>query len=332
MPDEVNKYQWHAFGDTVRGAAHERNGLPNQDHISWYPKPPWRVGPPLIMAVADGHGSAKCFRSNLGAEIATRRTKEAVRQILKSDFSHLDLSTIKRLIEERLPRDLIRNWQSAVDQHLEEFPLREEELAHLKEDERLLARKTFEESPRLAYGATLLVTLLTDTFFSFLQLGDGDILVVSENGEVYRPLPKDERLFANETTSLSGNSPWQDFRISFTPITDSAPALFLMSTDGYSNSFRDEESFLKVGKDLLEILRSDGIKSVRCGMRDWLNEASISGSGDDITLGLIFRVDAIHSAVSATDLTALDEPCSNSEEINGDSSTDGETQGEEINE
>jgi len=293
MAEPTHPAIWRALGATTRGSAHERSGLPNQDHINWYPKRPGRYGPPMVVAVADGHGSAKSFRSDIGAELATRRTKLAVRQLLKSNFPNLEPLMVKRLLEERLPRDLVLGWTAAVDQHLADNPIKDEEYRRLEDKEGPAARQKVEANPYLIYGATLLVTLVIEAFAAYFQLGDGDILVVSDQGEVSRPLPKDERLIANETTSLCTHMAWQDFRTGFQTFAGLPPALILMSTDGYTNSFRDEASFLKVGSDLLEMLRTDGVHSVRCGMKGWLEEASRSGSGDDITLGMIYREDAI---------------------------------------
>jgi hypothetical protein len=45
----------------------------------------------------------------------------------------------------------------------------------------------------VAYGATLLVAAVTERFVLYLQLGDGEILAVSDSGEVVRPLTKAER-------------------------------------------------------------------------------------------------------------------------------------------
>ena len=66
-----------------------------------------------------------------------------------------------------------------------------------------------------------------------------------------------------------------------------------MSTDGYADSFEDEKPFLKVGADILEMLRKEGIEYVNDNMENWLTEASQQGSGDDITLGIICRRDVI---------------------------------------
>ncbi len=264
-----------------------------RDSIHWFPKQPGKYGPPLVMILSDGHGSAKSFRSDIGADIATKRTRESIMQLMKSEIMTSDLTTIKRSLDERLPRDIAINWSKAVDKHLKEYPFTEKEWAYLEEKEGLTACKKVQAHPRIAYGATLLIVLISSSFIHILQLGDGDILTVSDTGEVSRPLPKDERLIANETTSLAQDKAWQEIRSSFIPLAGPPPSLILLSTDGYSNSFRDEESFLSVGKDILDLMRTEGPRMVRSSLSDWMKEASKSGSGDDISIGIIFREEAI---------------------------------------
>ena len=63
----------------------------------------------------------------------------------------------------------------------------------------------------------------------------------------------------------------------------------LAATDGYANSFRDEASFRQVARDLWEMIRDEGVAAVQPHLKAWLNEASRQGSGDDITVGMIWR-------------------------------------------
>jgi hypothetical protein len=120
----------------------------------------------------------------------------------------------------------------------------------------------------------------------YLQLGDGEILNVSAQGTTTRPLPPDDRLIANQTTSLCQPEAWRDFRSSW--VTDGAlPTLVLLSTDGYANSFRSDDDFLKIGQDYLEIIREQGIASLAEELPAILTEATQEGSGDDITLAIL---------------------------------------------
>lgn len=282
---------WQALGRSVRGASHVRSGLPNQDALAWLPAV--GSGPRLILAVSDGHGSAKSFRSDVGSARAVEIAAWVLQDLLDGQPDPTNLSAVKRTAEERLPREILRQWVEAVEKDLAENPFTPQELALLAEKSGPSAREAVEQNTLLAYGATILVVLVTEQFILYLQLGDGDILTVSESGVVERPLPEDARLFANQTTSLCTAEAWRDFRVRFQALPGSPPALILVSTDGYANSFVNEEAFLKVGADIWEILRAEGIESVSQSLEGWLNEASQSGSGDDITLGLLCRLETL---------------------------------------
>jgi serine/threonine protein phosphatase PrpC len=312
--------QWRAIGQSVQGAAHVRMGLPNQDAILWYPES--GEGPPLILAVSDGHGSAKCFRSHIGARLATEAAVRMLRDLLAGQPDPPNLSAIKRTAEERLPRELVRWWREAVDAHLEQTPLSQEELETLEKRRDAKARRAVEDNPVLAYGATILSALVTDAAILYLQLGDGDILVTLDNGEVMRPLPQDARLFANETTSLCMDEAWHEVRFRFQALYGPLPALILLATDGYANSFVNEAAFLKVGADILDILRTDGLAAVEDNLPLWLDEASQAGSGDDITLGLICRKDVLDtkrpSSEPSAELQSSEEKAPKASGIPGD--------------
>jgi len=265
--------QWQVVGQTVRGATHERNGLLNQDAIYWLPSE--GRGPSVVLAAADGHGSARYSRSHIGAALAVEKAARLVAEFLRSQADVDNLSLIKHATEEWLPRALVREWSKAVAEDLKTDPLSPGELVGL------------DAESLVAYGATLLVAAVTERFVLYLQLGDGEILAVSDSGEVVRPLTKDERLFGNETTSLCASEAWRDFRVSFQPLTQSPPALILLSTDGYPNSFRDEAGFLQVGSDILRLIRENGLASVNDQLAGWLRDSTRAGSGDDVTLGIL---------------------------------------------
>lgn len=278
---ENDRTRWQAAGQSVRGAAHERSGMPNQDAIFWRPD----AGSSLVLSVADGHGSTRYPRSHIGATLAVETTTQLVHDFLSSEIDAENLSLVKRAAEEWLPRALVRAWREAVSEHFHANPLSEDELealgrgdGNVPEDLDKLTR---------AYGTTVVTAAVTERFILYLQLGDGEILTVTDQGVVAKPLVKDERLFGNETTSLCTPDAWSDFRVSFQPITHEQPALILLATDGYPNSFRDEAGFLKVGPDILQAIRAEGLGWVKENLAGWLSDSTRSGSGDDVTLGIL---------------------------------------------
>ena len=79
----------------------------------------------------------------------------------------------------------------------------------------------------------------------------------------------------------------ESFTVLVHEMKEEVPALVLLSTDGYANSFEDDGGFLSVGSDLLMMLREHDTAAVQRDLETWLEEASREGSGDDITLGVL---------------------------------------------
>jgi hypothetical protein len=255
-----------ALGASVRGASHRRNRTPNQDALRLH-----ITKTSTILALADGHGSERCPRSDVGSKLAVATTTRILAAAM--DNAH-DLTDLEFL--HHLSHHIVAEWQRSVSLDARLFPLTSE---------------TNTRTPYLPYGTTLCAVAVTATCILYLQLGDGDILTVSDDHRVRRPLPPDERLFANQTTSLCSPRAAGEFRIAFQLLDEHtpAPALILVSTDGYANSFKDERGFLRVGPDFLQMLRTEGVEPVRDCLPVWLDEASRLGSGDDVTLGLLYR-------------------------------------------
>jgi len=249
---------WRVMGRSIRGASHVRAGLPNQDSIGWL-----ETGSPgtLLAAVADGHGSPKCPRSHHGSRLAVDAAQEVVGQYLEGPRDTAAL--------EALPARLVSKLRGLVLDHLRENLL--------------------EGNPWIAYGTTLLVSAVTVDSVLYLQLGDGDILTVSGNGGVSRPWDRDHRLLGNETTSLAGPDAAEEMRVRVVSGAEDLPELILLSTDGYANSFREDDGFLAVGGDLVQMIRSEGIGPIDENLESWLTEASELGSGDDVTVGILWR-------------------------------------------
>jgi serine/threonine protein phosphatase PrpC len=223
-------------------------------------------GAAIALAVADGHGSTACFRSGDGAALAV----ECATALL-GEFAEGRWDT------DALAGELVTRWREAVSAHVEANPFSRADAARAADD------------PRRAYGSTILAALAADDYVLYLQLGDGDILIVSSDGEVERPWPPDSRHLGVETTSLCLGRAAEDVKVRVDPVSGDSPALVLLATDGYANSFREDEGFVRVGGDVLDIIRKDGMEKVEASLESWLNEASEHGSGDDITAGLLFR-------------------------------------------
>ena len=288
---------WSAIGATVKGASHLRSGKPNQDAMGW--DPVQGKGTQLILAIADGHGSEKSFRSQHGSREAVDVVITKLRDAVSCMAEDTPLSTMKHHFESRLPVLLVQEWSERILDHLAAHPFTEDELTLLREKDGDSACEAVLKKPLLAYGSTMLAVVVNDRYCCCLQLGDGDIVLVSANGDAERPLPKDDRLIANETTSLCLREAANDFRVSFQALAGMPPALLVLSTDGYSNSFQHEDGFLKAGSDFLAILRESGPMVIKEQLSVWLDETSRMGSGDDVTVLIAYRQDTILETLSA---------------------------------
>jgi hypothetical protein len=287
---------WKVAHACVRGSSHQRSGLPNQD-AAQCTVTPGAQGTVAVAVVSDGHGSPRHFRSQIGSSLAVSTVAGTLQGFLRESVaSNGHVPFVPEQVHE-LERKIVSGWLAAVQSDLEHNPFTEAELAAVEKEDGMEGRTAVESSPELAYGATLLAAGATDKVLLYLQLGDGEILSVSATGATTRPLPPDDRLIANQTTSLCQPEAWKDFRSSW--VTNGAlPSLVLLSTDGYANSFRSDEDFLKIGQDYLEIIRQQGIASLAEELPAILTEATQQGSGDDITLAIM--QDDLGSAAGAT--------------------------------
>ena len=257
---------------SIRGASHHRNGLPNQDDISVF-----QSNELSIIAVADGHGSAKYTHSHLGSKFATVVAINILKKLF-SNTKNLTLSQIKHLAEERVPVTITRCWQDKINAYIEDMGK--------SQSFRYSNKNLFKvENEFLFFGTTLLVTLVLPQCTVYWQIGDGDIIILNTNKQLNRPIPIDKRLLGNETTSLCNEKPWFDFQCCFQP--NNRPQLIMLASDGYSNSFVDNENFEQAVADIAHLIETEGEIWVNANLHDWLQEASEKGSGDDISIGLI---------------------------------------------
>jgi len=288
----VAALRWTPLSASVRGASHEKTGQPNQDAVrSKMPGPGHEL---LLLAVADGHGSTRSFRSDRGSSLAAECALRVMARILRRLGPDAPLSRVRNHARSHWPRDIIAAWKAAVRADLTKNPFTAMEFAAYPEKPPIV--KPGQELPiaaYLAYGTTLLALAVTSRYVIYSQLGDGDILTVQKDGRVDRPLPRRHEYMANQTVSLCSHQAHNEFQVQVEALRGATPALVMLSTDGYANCFGDDESFFRVGADFLEYLRAEGPSFVRDKLEDWLRQSSRDGSGDDITVGLAAHDNAL---------------------------------------
>lgn len=275
----IKNDQWINTFETVTGKTHVKMEMPNQDAV----KSELIGADIMISAVADGHGSKKCSRSHLGAQFAVEAAIETARSISHEFIKNDSLNT--KVLGKYFTKRLVRNWREKVTSDLEETPIDLESL-NLSSKE----IKSVKKNPFISYGSTLLMVLFIREFIVCYQLGDGDILFVSKVNKVTKPIKRDTRHIANDTTSLCLHKPEKEFRIKLFRDLNHLLQMIILSTDGYSNSFSSESGFFKVGSDLYDMIKDDGFEVIEENLKDWIEETSNHGSGDDTSVSIISRL------------------------------------------
>jgi len=276
----IENNQWMNSFETITGKTHLKIEMPNQDAVmSEVIEEDF-----LISAVADGHGSKKCTRSHLGALYAVEAAIEVAKNI-KDDFIKDNVINTKS-IGKHYTKKVISLWRKKIDEHLEKEPMEFDILEGLSSKE----IKSIKKNPYVSYGSTLLIVILIKDFIVCYQLGDGDILFVSKSNKVTKPIKRDNRHIANDTSSLCLNRPEKEFKIKVFRDLNHVLQMILLSTDGYSNSFSSETGFFKVGSDLIEMISEDGFSVIDENLKEWIEETSNHGSGDDTSVSILTRI------------------------------------------
>lgn len=264
------------YGESIQGASHIRNGMPCQDSHK-YVKFSEEIS---IVAVADGHGSDKCPYSKTGARIATNVFCKIIEDNLKN-FQHdmeFFMTYLNREGELKIAQSIENEWKRRVwKAHLDNK--REKPFKDSGEIDKDLVYKQ--------YGTTLLGLLITPIFIFAFQLGDGDMMYITD--DVIRPIIEGDKILGTETHSLCKVSAWEKaITLIRNRNIEENRCLYLISTDGFSNSYSSNDEYKISCRDYYNLIKEYGFKAVSENLRYWLKETSDLGCGDDITVVLIY--------------------------------------------
>lgn len=274
---------WQCFGSSVVGANHLNRNVPNQDAIHW--RPVSGRDENVVLAVADGHGTGGHLRGARGANFAVLEASEVFYAFLLENGHNQDRNLFEHALTHRLPQEIALRWSRAVANDLQNDPLNLVEDARVNDlnDSALLASQ-------YAYGTTLAVVAASRHFLMCLQLGDGDLLGVTANGICKPLLPEVPPTVDSTPDSLALPDATKRFRRVVLPLSAHSPVLVLVASDGYRNAFVNRTDFLQVGTDYLVHLRENGMLDVSQALDSWLNDTSREGSGDDVSVGMMYRL------------------------------------------
>lgn len=270
---------WHLFTASAQGAAHRAGGLPNQDAVG--SRGDARGGAtPLVVAVADGHGDPRHFRSGRGSrlavDVACELGSDAATRILPAATAQ----AVGQKLTGWLVPGIVDGWRAAVAEDLGHHPFSAPELAQRHPG----------DAAAIAYGSTLLLAVLAGRWLLLAQIGDGEMVLVEAGGRVAVPVPSDPSLRGRYTTSLCQEDALAHFRVATVDVEAVAAEVLLLATDGFGNAQTSEPWQPGVGTDLLAFVRERGVEWVGLQLPAWAERcASAEGSGDDTTLALLVR-------------------------------------------
>lgn len=270
--------RWAAATASVRGAAHERDGRPNQDAVRIVTSRGAAAG--LVAAVCDGHGGARYVRSDVGSRLGVEVSCEVGRRALDQLGSAASVAGIGRHLAGPVAESIVARWRERVLDDVRRRPF--------TDDERTRAAAPLDDDPLVSYGCTLLLAIFGPTWIGLLQIGDGDVTVV-RGGRGEAPVPDDERLVGGETTSLCLPTAVADARVA--AIVEPLPDAVFLTSDGYANSFASPTWRTDAGADLCDHAQRMGIERTEQQLPGWLADSAAAG-GDDVSMAFVQRLDA----------------------------------------
>jgi len=288
--------RWNVTGGTRRGMSHVQSDLKNQDAIRYLVS---REAATVVLAVADGHGSDLCFRSDVGSRIAVETAVEVLTGFANTGRCEFGYN-IRYQDGAALAEKLTQSWRTAVNRDLGSEPITKTEWGNLVARQGWQGRDIIERHPELAYGSTILAVLATETYVLSMQLGDGDILFLDSQGRTRRAIPENDRVVVKSMPSLWWQNAAAEMRIHLHHGVADLPALILAATDGYAKSCEYNKEFLNIGSHYLETARAEGYDRVEKRLEGFLNEASSYKGADDITVGVISRFEGNNMPIRET--------------------------------
>jgi serine/threonine protein phosphatase PrpC len=277
------------FKAITRGESHKEKDLPCQDAVFYQP---YKNGG--IITVADGHGSEKHFRSDVGSACAVEIAFNTILEFLQLqserenakkggiDAKRVIYPSVREAQIKQLERSIITRWRSAALEHFRRNSL--------TEAERELCAKldldaTDENTQVRFYGTTLLAALLKKEFWFVLQIGDGKCVITDAQGKAHFPSIDDEAMGFGKTTSLCDSKAAENFREIFSSVPIKG---ITIATDGVTDSFIPD-AYLEFHEKLYTDFCHDP-KMASNGIEKGISVWAANGSRDDAAMAGVFEI------------------------------------------
>ncbi|MDE6519032.1 MAG: protein phosphatase 2C domain-containing protein [Ruminococcus sp.] len=267
------------FSNSVRGASHDAKGIVCQDSSAHYACADYAVA-----VVADGHGSKKHFRSNMGSKLAVESALETIAKYYENvEEFEKNFPVNHDMIIRHIQKQVILRWNVAVLEHFRNNPVTADEKKEFTQEE-------FAKIPVESYYGTTLIVVVACKGFSFgFQIGDGSLVGVFDDGSTEILIDYEESNPANITSSICNANAATMFD-SFYIENKQALALYV-STDGLYTSFGSDDDFLAYHTIITSQL-AEGDDFEAAVMKN-ITKRTHYGTQDDISLSCVFNRELI---------------------------------------
>ncbi len=267
------------FSKSVIGASHVKKNLVCQDSSDF------RVADEYAVAVvADGHGSKKHFRSNIGSRCAVEATLETIANFYKdSEEFERTFPQNHKLVIKNIEKQVISTWNHKISKHLEENPVTVQEMSDFEP-------KEFEAiAPESYYGTTLIAVVAGRGFTFGFQIGDGSLVAIFDDGEAVMPMEYNESAPANITSSMCNANAVTMFNSFYKK--DKQLLAACASTDGLYTSFGSDVDFLNYHTIVVSQLSTT--PNFKEAVVKNITKRSNFGTEDDISFSCVYNVELL---------------------------------------
>ena len=267
------------YTKTAIGANHLAGGAPCQDHAASY-----HDEERTIVTACDGHGGALYIRSDRGSRFASAALIAALQQT--------DGSAFRRQKDEwadGLRIRIISTWNAMVERDLASDPVRRAETHALTDRQ----KETLRQDPFKAYGTTVHGAMMTENKLVCVSLGDGGVFLCRRD-RIEQAFEEGDEQAANLTHSLCEEDAGRHMHVA---VEDAGKwDGVLLGTDGAINPYGDLENLAR--SLALPAIRKLANKETDALAQFVTDLGRTAGTGDDVSLALLFREKRLHQYTS----------------------------------
>ncbi len=283
----------NAIHKTIIGQSHIHQNKPSQDaSFSRYDD---HYG---IIAVADGHGSSRYFRSDRGSIFAIQAI-EKVFTFIAEKYTYNDIKNNLNMIN-HIKKTVLTYWSDFVDQDLKIHGISDEawtncvKASFAKEDltieelhtEISKLKANHATNPYKTYGTTCLAALMTDEYYILLKIGDGLLSTFNTDHQHHIFQVEDDEGPHGGTDSLCTFDAYDHMYIQVEKM-DQDLGVF-MCTDGVSEALSKNEYLFANIKNIINAYQTFSDHDMDEALHEWLFAISQNSlAKDDASLALL---------------------------------------------